>query len=302
MEGDFPEFEALKEKLDREYKENPDVMLNEKGKVERSREFTYTQPKQEWQNPKFQEWKRQEREKVQAKAKHIVSYPATYRDARGEDTVTVYLRGDKVCLELNEEFSFAGDDFCSLVGPHGYKRIVVDTYMLYQLSDDGFLTQFSVTFDLPLNIERKNEPSVVNLTVNIQVDHRSPTPQLVQVALDLGVLRVYESQVCDTIDLALASLITKLPKSVVIKSCWSCAWSFYNPYARSHFGGLACFVGNEAIRNKANASRIFELWKDMNRDVTENHLCPSWSKRAVKHKMPSADEMEREKTFTYDFE
>jgi hypothetical protein len=61
MEGDFPEFEALKDKLDREYQDNPDVMLNEKGKVERSQEYAYTRPKQAWQNPKFQEWKQKQR-------------------------------------------------------------------------------------------------------------------------------------------------------------------------------------------------------------------------------------------------
>jgi hypothetical protein len=33
-------------------------------------------------------------EDVEDKAKHIVSYPAQYRDARGEDTITLHLRYD----------------------------------------------------------------------------------------------------------------------------------------------------------------------------------------------------------------
>jgi hypothetical protein len=59
---------------------------------------------------------------------------------------------------------------------------------------------------------------LVNLSVSVQVDHRDQnTPVLIQVSLDLG-SRFYESLVCDTIDFALANLISKLPKSIVCLS------------------------------------------------------------------------------------
>lgn len=59
VQGDFPEFEAMKEKLEKEYRENPDGLLNEKGKAD-EKEYQFTTPKQEWKNSQYQEWKKKE--------------------------------------------------------------------------------------------------------------------------------------------------------------------------------------------------------------------------------------------------
>jgi hypothetical protein len=302
MEGDFPEFEKMKAELEKEYMKNPDQKGIFDGVDKDRKEYSVPEINPDFQNKTYKEFKKKQTDQNEEKAKHIVPYKAKYRDARGEANVTIYLRGDKVCLMVANKFQYTGDDWHNLNPPPGYSKIIIETYTLYQHNEEGHLTQFSLSFQMPFKvIINQTETRDIPVTVDIQVDHRQLPHQLVRVSAEIEDIK-YESNVTDTLNDSLVHLLSLLPKNVTVKSCWTCGWSHYNPFSRSSFGGLACFVGKEGMQNRTHIRGIYDVWDKMERDVQENYLCEKWTPRTVKHKMPGEDEIGDQSKLTYDFE
>jgi hypothetical protein len=303
MEGDFPEFEKMKADLEKEYAKNPDQkrIIDEFDKDRTEYSVPEINPNS-FQNKTYKNFKKEQAGKTEEKAKNIVPYKVKYRDARGESNITLYLRGDKVCLMLANKFQYTGDDWHNLNPPPGYNKIIIETYTLYQHNEEGFLTQFSLSFQMPFKvIINQKEARDIPLNVDIQVDHRQLPNQLHRVSIEIDDIK-YESKVTDTINDSLLHLLSLLPQHVTFKSCWSCGWSHYNPFTRSSFGGLACFLDKEGMQNRNNIRGIYDVWEKMERDVQENYLCDKWTPRTVKHKMPGHEEIGDQSKLTYDFE
>jgi len=301
MEGDFPEFDKMKEQLEKEYLKNPDQKGIFDGFDKNRKDYSIPEINPNLENKTYRNWKKDQTEKTAEKAKNIVEYKAKYRDARGESNISVYLRGDKVCLMVGNKFQYTGDDFHLLNPPPGYGKIIIETYTLYQHNEEGHLTQFSLSFQIPFKFILNEEVREIPVSVDIQVDHRQLPFQLHKVSVEIDNIN-YESKVTDTMNDSLLNLLSQLPKNMSIKSCWSCGWAHYNPFTRSAFGGLACFVGKEGMLNKNNIRGIYDIWDKSERDVTENYLCDKWVARTVKHKMPGRDEIGDQSKLTYDFE
>lgn len=316
VSGDFPEFEAMKNKLNAEYEKTKDDEVNpddieldlygdkkeiDPSTVPEDKEF-YRAVQKEPDNPKYKEWKKEKEKKLEEKAKYIVEYPALFRDARGEENIKLFLRGDAVCIIIGDDFQYSGEDFHCLESPVGYHKIIIDTYNLYRFSDEGYLTNFSLEFELPIKVTVEEKVTEgAKLTVQIQVDHQFAESQRCRVFLNYND-KVIESSINDTMDLSLTNLFSKLPKTVEVKCCWSCGWSGYNPMSRNHFGGLGCFVDKEHMLNKKDPTGIYDSWNsDKARDVPENHYCDKYTKRKSNHIMPLRNEMKGER-LSYDFE
>jgi hypothetical protein len=302
MEGDFPEFDKMKEELEKEYLKNPDQKGIFEGFDKDRKDYSVPEVNPNWENKTYTNWKKDETVKNTEKAKNIVPYKAKYRDARGESNVTIYLRGDKVCLMLANKFQYTGDDWHNLNPPPGYSKIIIDTYTLYQQNEEGHLTQFSLSFQMPFKfIINQSEVREIPLNIDIQVDHRQLPVQLHKVSVEIKDI-LYESKVTDSLHDSLLNLLTVIPQNMTIKSCWTCGWSHYNPFTRSSFGGLACFLGKEGMLNRNNIRGIYDIWDKMDKDVQENYLCDKWIPRTAKHKMPGKNELGDQNKLTYDFE
>jgi len=302
MEGDFPEFEKMKEQLEKDFAKDPESQKGIFDSFDKDRK-EYGVPEVDpanYENKTYKTWKKDNTDKSAEKAKNIVKYKAQYRDARGEANIPVYLRGDKVCVMLANKFQYTGDDFHSLNPPPGYDKIIIETYTLYQHNEEGHLTQFSLSFQLPFKFIINQKVQEIPMDIDIQVDHSILPAQLHRVSVEIDDIK-YESKVTDSMNDSLLHLLSLLPQYVTFQSCWTCGWSHYNPFSRSAFGGLACFLGKEEMLNKNSIRGIYHIWEKMERDVPENYLCDKYVVRTVKLKMPGHDEL-LESKHTFDFE
>lgn len=71
----------------------------------------------------------------------------------------------------------------------------------------------------------------------------------------------------------------QLPAKTYLKTCWNCAFSEYNPIAKSTFGGLACFRNWSGIGNVRDKVELLRNWPKHLERVQETHHCESFKRR-----------------------
>jgi len=281
---------------------DPTKGINEQDEEDR---YQPTLKEKDITHPEYLRWKKASQDEARRNARFITRHSAIYRDASHDiEGISLYLRGDQVCLKIDDVWEWRGDDFQVLSLPPStpVHAIVAEDCQLFE-THHSYLTNFSLSFDLPLKLQnvQTQESRSAHLKVNLEVDHRHVDPQQYQLTLLLSPQIQYKSAIMDSMHNCLQNLVHQLPEHIEIKSCWSCCYSTFTPLGTSFFGGLGCFKGNEKMKNRTDVRGIFQGWAKRDRYVQENHLCSQWEARKVPHLMPKKNEFKKNR-FRFEFE
>jgi len=255
--------------------------------------------------PYNEELQKISRDNTQKKAKGIIKHTGRFMSDSITQDVTLYTRGDKICLVLSG-FEFVGDDWGTLayLGDVSKKNIIRENNII-ELNDMDLLTRFSITFSM--NIKLKiNDPVNIQkvsyiyrpLKFQIQVDQNDEKNTDIKNKLTLECFSAadapkhlfannYTSKIRQTINECLQDIKNSLPENIIMSCCWNCGWSYYSPYGQSQFGGLGCFKNITGWENRRNLIGIADKWEEKDNDVQEVYFCDSWVNRTVPQSMPN---------------
>jgi hypothetical protein len=213
----------------------------------------------------------------------LAQYPAVYRDSHGEEVTVVRNDGETLRMTVR------GVEFVSKFVDDWEPTITLDASALTAFSlhnypsDDVYLSDFVVAFDMPLPVE--GPEGVREATLHVRLDFRSQIEGAsggAPIVLTLSHNgKEYPSSGKDGwFEYELMEIQQALPEGVYMKACINCAFSDYSVAGSSAFGGMLCFWGSKdeylAVRNKSEYSRMEGRYTQQ---VQETYLCPEFRRR-----------------------
>ena len=192
-----------------------------------------------------------------------------YKDKNGTVNTNLEIDGHRLNVQLRG-IELEGLDFESFESK--------EKNSIFNYSDFGDLTNFSMEFVLPMSVlALPSNTRVEQLSCKIVAKNKAETK------IDLKLITSKDSwEVKNKRDFeyALIDLQKLLPKGDFLKSCLSCRYSHYHPVGNGIFGSLHCFslLQEEALKI-SDKFELMNLWTDeaveneLIFNVQETHLC-----------------------------
>lgn len=206
-------------------------------------------------------------------------YPAIYRDKHGEEKTTIHNNGKWLSIVVRG-VTFTGDDFDFLAASEAADSSQLASFTFAA----GYLCDFEMVWDMPLNIVARNEALLarlyVHLTVGPPLANGGVSDESVQLRLDFEG-RVYLSRGhFSYFEDALTELQKLLPEDVYLRCCFGCAFSDYHPAGNGLFGDMLCFRGNkQAYVQVMGKMDLIRILPTVTEKVQETYLCSEFEKR-----------------------
>ena len=154
------------------------------------------------------------------------------------------------------------------------------------------LDKFKLNFDIPVKLASTNPtdanapPIMEEAVIQVVSSHKT---DLDTFAISLKMpdgnviypqaLSVDPQGYPSTFDEQIKQIQHQLPAKTYLKSCWNCAFSEYNPIAKSTFGGLACFRQWPGITSVRDKVELLRNWSKHLERVQETHHCETFKRR-----------------------
>lgn len=208
------------------------------------------------------------------------NYPALYKDAFGEQATQISNDGKQLRMRLRDiEFVATGfDDFEPIDGWR-------DTYLTrFPESRYQQLSNCSLGFDMPVTLMQRDATYSAFIHVWLVLGQTLANGALDSETLNMRLGfrgKVYGSGVNEGwFEDALSKLGAALPDDVVMKNCFTCAFSDYHPVGSPMFGGMGCFRDKkQAYLKVSTKSDLLTLWDPDLEQVQETYLCEDYQKR-----------------------
>jgi len=209
------------------------------------------------------------------------AYPATYRDARGEEATVIYNDGKTLQMTLRG-VTFTGDslnDFEPTV-PLADPRLA--EFPLHRWNENVVeLCACVIEFEMPLPVQTPTGIVQGRLSVRLEMeshDGRGPDWTVVVLALDVLGGTYRSSGESGGFEDEIIELQQQLPEGALIRACATCAFSDYSVYGHGMFGDMFCFQDQRqeylAVRSKRDYMRL-----GCTEVVQETYLCPEFARR-----------------------
>jgi hypothetical protein len=148
------------------------------------------------------------------------------------------------------------------------------------------LCSYSLDFEIPVLVVVSDEILQAILRVHFELGKPKPNGAIDREELQLELLvegRSFKSRgKYGWFEDALREIHEVLPAGMFIKSCFTCAYSDYNPAGSGLFGCMACFRNNkQAYLSLKGKAAYFNLQKEIAELVQETYLCPEFEKRVA---------------------
>jgi len=215
----------------------------------------------------------------------LALYPATYRDAYGEENIVIENDGDKLRTVIRGVELEACD-------PDGFSPVGSPLTELLSLLPLHFgdLCSYVLDFDIPIEVvaDARLAEELLHLryelgnprgdgSVNRGLDREDITASLTYDDLTFTTRKRH-----DSLEDAIDEVQAALPAGAYIKVCLNCAFGLESEMGCGGFASLGCFrdVKEEArqVRNNFDAE---PLWDRKTEFVQGLHVCPQFEKRTV---------------------
>jgi hypothetical protein len=205
-------------------------------------------------------------------------YSATYRDNYSEENTAIHNDGQRLTMVVRG-VSFVGDDFDFMAATDADSpQLATFTFAA------GFLCDFEMAWDMPLNVVAYNQATSGRLHVHLKLGpplaNGGVSFEALQLSFDFEGNSYHSSGPYDLFEDALSEIRNLLPEGVYLQCCFNCAFSDYNPAGNGLFGDLICFRDNKQgylqVQNKFD---LFRIWPTRTGKVQETYLCPEFEKR-----------------------
>lgn len=207
-------------------------------------------------------------------------YPALFEDVRGAESTILHNDGSELRMVVRG-VAFVGQDFDAFSPEAEDMERARGLFTLR--SEDLFA--YRLQWTMPLGMEWRGERYAAALAAALTLGW--PTANggvggetlVLELRARSGVVR--SSGRSGWFEDELLELRSRLGEEDVMRACFSCAFSDYNPVGHGLFGGLACFRGvKEAYARVQDKRGIFDLWSRRTEYVQETHVCEEHRPRA----------------------
>lgn len=210
------------------------------------------------------------------------SYPAAYRDARGEEQIVIENDGQTLRMVVRG-VEFISTPFGSFDGftPMAQEEVLQAGFALNRHHN---LIAATLIFEVPMSIVAGMETVPSTLTVQIDLESVGAREEADQswadprITLSVGDSRYTSSGGWGCFEMELLQIQRQLPPDAYIKCCFNCAFSGYNPYGNGLWG-MYCHRNYKKDYVQANSK--FE-WIKLNEAaaeyVQELYLCPEFQR------------------------
>jgi len=209
----------------------------------------------------------------------MASWPATYRDRAGTVQSHVEIDGRALRIELRG-VPFTGQDFDGLEPERPLSDVEREPFTLAA----GALCSCELAWRMQIAVlvNGQEHPAWLEARLELGAPHSNGgiTHEHLHLRLEIADHEYLSRTDAGWFEDALADIQRDLPKGVVLKTCFGCAYSDYSPYGHGLWGNLACFRGNKAgyaaVRSKAD---VFGVWDTLSEYVSETHVCAEFAPR-----------------------
>lgn len=211
------------------------------------------------------------------------TYPAVYRDARGEERTTLHNDGQELRITVRG-VTFVGT---SLDNFRPLEETSSESLAIFRLNcRAGFvdICDYELQYAFPVPILVDNLPRSAHLTVEFSIGLPNERgvfeKQYLCLTLEVGE-EVYTSRgKTGYFEWELLDLQKSLPSNVQLRTCFGCACSDYSPYGHWMFGYMMCFRDDkDAYLKVETKDDFFDIWDTLTERVQETYHCPEWELR-----------------------
>jgi hypothetical protein len=208
-----------------------------------------------------------------------VHFAAFYQDKFGVETTVIQNDGKNLRMVIRGiEFNgFMFDDF--------EPNVTDETLLASFLLNRGTLCSCRISCDIPVAVVVLE--TIIECVLNAQIELGDPKSnggidrEQIRLTLQLDD-QVFQSSGAKGgwFDDELQEIQTVLPDGVYIKSCYTCAFSDYNPAGYGAFGCMACFRNNkQEYLNIRGKTEFLIFFSKKTENVQETWLCSEYEKR-----------------------
>ena len=204
----------------------------------------------------------------------ISSYPAVYRDGRGEETTTLYREGPGFHMTVRGVEFRSAYDICMLET----ELAPTDSQLsAFTIDADGGLKACVLAFSMPILVVVNSTDIEGILSLRLDYGEVTAVRGSLRAKLTFDTYLFESTGDDDWTETALQEIQSLLLSGTYIKCCFTCAFSDYNPAG----GPLACFRDNKTAYSKIGRSKpeIFGIWNTLTEAVHETYLCPEFAHR-----------------------
>jgi len=210
----------------------------------------------------------------------MISWPATYTDARGVETTVVLNDGETLRLPLRG-VEFAGRDFDSLAAPANAPPEALRRFSF----SGGCLCSCRIECEIPVSIHDSGQDAGGVLRVELSLGDARPDGGIdreeLRLVLTVGDRRYAGSGTGGWFEDELLEIQAQLPEGVYIRTCINCMFSDYSPYGHGVFGWMMCFRNlKDEYLQVVSKETFWPLHDRYERLVQETWLCPEFERRA----------------------
>ncbi len=213
-------------------------------------------------------------------------YPATYRDAHGEERTIIENDGKELRMLLRG-VEFVGNYFDDFEP----KLDLADPHLASFTFGYGMLCGHFLECTIPLPVVSGGD--VVDAQLLMQLDRGYPRSggndrkdrEPLKLCLTIGDTSFWSQGKSRWFEDELLDIQRALPENTYMKACINCAYSDYAPGGNGIFGCMACFRGNKveylrvAKKRPFDKAAFFRVWATRTEWVQETYLCPEFERR-----------------------
>lgn len=213
--------------------------------------------------------------------KTITFFPTTYSDKFGKET-TIIQNDGKTLLMAIRGIEFVGSMFDDFEPKH-IEKSDFNSFVFNR----GVLCSCEINCEIPVYIAIEGNTIESKLHAYIELggprSNGSIEYEKIRLELVLNDKSFISPGENGWFDDELRELNALLPNNAYLKSCYTCAFSTYNPAGYGAFGCLACFRNNKkgfsTIKNK---TELLHLFNKQTETVQETWLCPEYKNACQK--------------------
>lgn len=210
------------------------------------------------------------------------AYPATYRDALGEEQTVIENDGQTLRI-IVRDVEFISTPFGSFDG-FTPKTQEVGALAGFTLDAHRDFVGATLIFDVPMPLVTDSGTIPSILTVQIDLEGAGPREEAARnwadprITLSVGDNRYASSGGWGCFEMELLQIQRQLPSDAYMKCCFNCAFSGYSPYGNGLWGMYCHRNYKEAYVQANNKPDWIRLNGVSAEDVQEIYLCPEFQR------------------------
>ena len=208
------------------------------------------------------------------------TYPGTYSDERGSETLTFHNDGSELSTTIRGVF-FSSTDFDSLEPAPEEQAEHLGPFTLHH----GCLCNCRLTVEIPIPLVLPGRVEMgmlfAHLDLGVPAAHGGITHEILRLTFVFEELRINGSVTgSDVFEDELLAIQKQLPEGVHLKACINCLYSDYSPLGNGLFGTMSCFrnIKQEYLQVRAKYDSL-AIEGRAERQVQETFLCEQFALR-----------------------